>query len=181
MINNEKMKRIIIFIFLILAISFVELYSQTEKSNSGFEKFFLQKDIDLTYQEILQLKLNEFFSYADAFKYYRELNENRFVIDSNDKEISILFLKSKGQITSANFSNFGNDKITYIKGKANVNGTMYNTLTLKGAEKEFIDFAKAINKLKMRLNLDNKSSFPVISYIYRQKILIDKQILNFEG
>lgn len=86
------MKRIIIFIFLILAISFDDLYSQTEKSNSGFEKFFLQKDIDLTYQEILQLKLNEFFSYADAFKYYRELNENRFVIDSNEKEISISFV-----------------------------------------------------------------------------------------
>ena len=65
--------------------SFCEVYSQTDRANTGFEKYYLQKDVDLTYQEILQMKISEFIQYSDAFKYHSELNENRFVIDSNEK------------------------------------------------------------------------------------------------
>lgn len=76
------MKKIISFSCLILAVCFCEVYSQTDKSNTGFESIYLHKDVDLTYQEILQFKLSEFLSYSVAFKYYRELNENRFKIDT---------------------------------------------------------------------------------------------------
>ena len=40
-------------------------------------------------------KVKNSYGVYDAFKYYRELNENRFTIDSNEKEISISFSSSK--------------------------------------------------------------------------------------
>ena len=86
------MKNSIIFLCFIMILGFCKVYSQTDRANTGFEKYYLQKDVDLTYQEILQMKISEFIQYSDAFKFYKELNENRFVIDSNEKEISISFV-----------------------------------------------------------------------------------------
>ena len=52
------MKKTITFICLILTVSFCEVYSQTDRSHTGFESMYLHKDVDLTYQEILQFKLS---------------------------------------------------------------------------------------------------------------------------
>jgi len=58
-----------------LAVCFCEVYSQTDRANTGKEKYYLHKDVNLTYQEILQMKLSEFHSYSDAFKNNKELRE----------------------------------------------------------------------------------------------------------
>ena len=63
------MKNSIIFLYFIMILGFCKVYSQTDRANTGFEKYYLQKDMDFTYQEILQMKISECMQYADAFKF----------------------------------------------------------------------------------------------------------------
>lgn len=177
------MEKTVYYILTLLVLLNFNLYSQDgSKINSlvnKAEQYYLQKDVDLSYSDLLHMKLIEYLNYSDAFKYHKELINNKYFIDSNSiNNISINFLSEKNSNNKKNANNKKNyNTITFIKGKVNVNGAVYRCLTLKGDEEQFVDHKNVLLSLSSKMHQFDKS-FQIVNYIWRPKILIDKEIVN---
>lgn len=169
-----KIKSIPIFVFIYMTLSSYAVYPQ---QGNDFKLNFFERADDLSYTEILKLKINDLLQYGNNFKYYDILFKGNFLIDSsNTQNYKVILLKENSSSTGA-----GNieGSIIFTKKIVEINGITFNTLELED-EYSLVKF-ESRNYLpgESFQQTDDPSYFPMIGYIWRNKIIIDSEMLNF--
>lgn len=171
----------IIFLSIIISTLISVTNSKTFSQNFDEQIFGFKPAQDLSYNEILSLKLNELLQLGNSFTYFEQLKNGSYSIDSTDNiiiKVNFINEKEVGKKRIKDKQKF----IAFKKKEVIVNGIKFNYLELEN-ENSLLNYEKARSFILENddSNHDDPSPFPMIGYYWKQKIIMDMEILNFPG
>ncbi len=180
----EKKTKIFVFLFSIFFCGVIN--SQNKFSDLVNEsRQSMQKSPDISYDDILRIKLGELISFGEAFVYFKELKDGAFEIVNNEKNYKLRFLGSPKYLkkrlqksVTLTQSTSNEPVIIFEKTVRYVNGVDFKMLDLLN-EELYVDYDSAFNNLKTFYNNKDIMGIPMIGYIWKSRLLIDKIICNF--
>lgn len=166
------------FLSILFLICIYNFYSQDKIILKPYNKY-LTRGPNLSYENLLSLKLSEILLFKDAFQYSDKLEKGAYTVTSDNDYFYVNFSLDRSNSISDTKS-IPKDVIKFKKKVVLVEGNKINVLDMVEPDK-FIDFNKAVCTFNELLVPMTNNNIPKIGYYWFNRLLIDEEICHYNS